>query len=101
VEQCGWHQRKTKFHLLFVYEGEVFVSTKFLHSRDAFSRMSCDCIDKIYDHCLHVMRQQLLQAHTTMYGLCFAYILEITRVGLGHNREFSRVTIRRLSRIQT
>jgi hypothetical protein len=44
------------------------------------SLMSCDCIDKIYDHCLHVMRQQLLEAHTTMYGLCFAYILEITRV---------------------
>jgi hypothetical protein len=24
------------------------------------------------------MRQQLQEAHTTMYGLCFAYILEIT-----------------------
>jgi hypothetical protein len=50
---------------------------------------------------ISVMRQRLLEAHTTMYGLCFAYILEITRVGLGHNRESTRVTIRRPSGIQT
>jgi hypothetical protein len=49
----------------------------------------------------HVMRQRLLEAHTTIYGLCFAYILEITRVRLGHNIESSRVTIRRPSGIQT
>jgi hypothetical protein len=50
---------------------------------------------------ISVMRQRLLEAHTTMYGLCFAHILEITRVRLGHNRESTRVTIRRPSGIQT
>jgi hypothetical protein len=50
---------------------------------------------------ISVMRQRLLEAHTTMHGLCFAYILEITRVRLGHNRESTRVTIRRPSGIQT
>jgi hypothetical protein len=39
---------------------------------------------------ISVKRQRLLEAHTTMYGLCFAYILEITRVRLGHIRESSQ-----------
>jgi hypothetical protein len=40
----------------------------------------------------HVMRQQMHEAHTSMYGLCFAYIVKVKRVRLGYNMESDMVT---------
>jgi hypothetical protein len=34
-----------------------------------------------------------MEAYTTMYGLCFAYIVRITRVRLGYNMESDMIII--------